>query len=51
MELTARDWDRVHAIAKDLAVDVDRNELMKTITFFRLHRDKEKFLALLERLP
>lgn len=51
MELTAQDWGRVHAIAQDLAVDVDRNELGKAVTFFQLHKDKEKFLKLLERLP
>ncbi len=51
MELTAQDWDRAHAIARELAVDVDRNELGKAVTFFRLHKDKEKFLKLLERLP
>ena len=49
MELTAQDWDRAHAIARDLAVDVDRNELGKAVTFFRLHRDKEKFLTLILR--
>jgi hypothetical protein len=50
MALTARDWDRVHTLARDLALDVDRNELGKAITFFRLHRDKGKFLDLIERL-
>jgi hypothetical protein len=50
MELTPQEWDRVDAIARALAKDVDRNELGKVVTFFRLHRDKGKFLTLIERL-
>ncbi len=50
MELTAQEWERVHTIARDLAIDVDRNELGKVVTYFRLHRDKTKFLMLIERL-
>jgi hypothetical protein len=50
MELTPQDWDRVDKIAHALAKDVDRNELGKVVTFFRLHRDKGKFLTLIERL-
>lgn len=50
MELTERDLQRVHTIADELVRDVDRNELGKVVTFFRLHRDKGKFLTLIERL-
>lgn len=51
VELTAKDWERVHAIARELSVDVDRNELGKAVTYFRLTRSKDKFLKLLVRLP
>jgi len=50
VELSDKDWQRVHAIARDLALDVDRNELGKAMSYFRLHRKKEDFLTLLERL-
>ncbi len=50
MELTARDWDGVYAIVRDLAIDVGRNDLGKVVTCFRLHRDKGKFLTLIARL-
>jgi hypothetical protein len=50
MALNTQDWDRVETIARDLAVDVDRNELGKVVTYFRLHRQKSKFLTLIERL-
>ncbi len=50
MELRPQDWEKVRAIARNLAVDVDRNELGKVISFFRLRRNKERFLELIERL-
>ena len=51
VELTAREWNTVHAIARDLARDVDRNELGKAVAYLRRTRSKEKFLKLLAQLP
>jgi hypothetical protein len=38
-------------MARDLARDVDRNELGKVVTYLRRTRSREKFLQLLDRLP
>lgn len=51
MELDKRDWNRVKAIARDLAVDVDRNELGKIVAYAQRVKDTEKVLRLVERLP
>jgi hypothetical protein len=51
MALTAQEWETVHQLAKDLAKDVDRNELGKVTAYFRLERDRDRFLTLLEYLP
>lgn len=50
-ELTPAEWRKADAIARDLAVDVDRNELAKIICYFQRLKDKGKLLELLRRLP
>jgi len=50
-ELSSAEWRKADAIARDLAVDVDRNELGKVISYFQSWKDKEKLLELLRRLP
>jgi len=50
-ELTSAEWRKADAIARDLAVDVDRNELGKIISYFQRLKDKGKLLELLRRLP
>ena len=51
MALTKQEWETVHTLARDLARDVDRNELGKVVAYFRLEKSRDKFLELLERLP
>ena len=51
MALTEQEWKTVHTLAHNLARDVDRNELGKVVTYFRLEGSLAKFLELLERLP
>lgn len=51
MALVEREWKTVHTLARDLARDVDRNELGKVVTYFRLEKSRDRFLELLERLP
>ena len=51
IELTPEEWHKAEQMARDLARDVDRNELGKVVSYFKRVRDKEKFLTLLERLP
>ncbi|MBL7183267.1 MAG: hypothetical protein ISS50_02330 [Anaerolineae bacterium] len=55
LELTAKEWGKVRAIAKTLAPDVDRNELGKVMAYFRQHKGrsnaKKMTIVLLERLP
>ena len=51
MELTSEEWHKAEQMARDLARDVDRNELGKVVSYFKRVRDKEKFLTLLGRLP
>jgi len=50
-ELTSAEWRKADAIARDLAVDVDRNELGKVISYFQRLKDKGKLFALLRALP
>jgi len=49
--LTRREWAAADALARELAPDVDRNELGKVISYFQRTRSKEKLFELLERLP
>lgn len=51
MALTEQEWKTVHTLARDLSRDVDRNELGKVVAYFRLGKDRDRFLELLERLP
>lgn len=50
-ELTSAEWRKAEAMARDLARDVDRNELGKIICYFQRWKDKGKLLELLRRLP
>lgn len=50
-ELTADEWKRADALARELARDVDRNEVGKVITYMRRTRDTQKVSTLLQRLP
>lgn len=49
--LTRREWAAADALARELAPDVDRNELGKVISYFQRTKSKEKLFELLERLP
>jgi len=51
VDLTTEEWRKAEAIARDLARDVDRNELGKMVSYFQRVKDKERFLKLLQRLP
>jgi len=49
--LTRDEWAAADALARELAPDVDRNELGKVISYFQRTRSKEKLFELLKRLP
>ena len=49
--LSRQEWAIAEALARELASDVDRNELGKAISYFQRVRSKDKFFKLLERLP
>lgn len=51
MELTKEDWRRADAIARELAADVDRNELGKVVAYAQYVKNTDKVLKLVERLP
>jgi hypothetical protein len=51
MELNQKDWVKAETIARELAHDVDRNELGKIVAYAQRTRDTGKILALVERLP
>jgi len=51
MDMTPAYWEKAHAIARELAGDVDRNELGKVVSYFRQTQDGEKLFLLLGRLP
>ncbi len=51
MELKRAEWAKAEAIARELALDVDRNELGKIVAYAHRTRDTDKILALVERLP
>jgi hypothetical protein len=50
MELSRAEWAKADAIARDLALDVDRNELGKVVSYAHRTQDTDKVLALVERL-
>lgn len=49
--LTTQELALAQAIARELAPQVDRNELGKMIDFFRRTKSKAQFFGLLEKLP
>ncbi len=49
--LTEQEWAAAERLARDLARDVDRNELGKVISYFQRVGSKEKLFRLLRRLP
>jgi hypothetical protein len=51
MELNQAEWVKADAIARELALDVDRNELGKIVAYAHRTRDTAKILALVESLP
>ena len=51
MELSQADWTKAETIARELAKDVDRNELGKIVSYARRTRDTAKILELVEVLP
>ncbi|RME69896.1 MAG: hypothetical protein D6784_17640 [Chloroflexi bacterium] len=51
MELTAKDWAKAEAIARELAHDVDRNELGKIVSYARRSRDVGRVIELARGLP
>jgi hypothetical protein len=51
VDLTAEEWQRADALARELARDVDRNEFGKIVTYMRREQDPRKVQVLLQRLP
>ena len=51
MELKDAEWRKADTIARELARDVDRNELGKIVAYAHRTRDTGRILALVERLP
>jgi hypothetical protein len=51
MKLSKRDWAKVDTVARELAQDVDRNELGKILSYAQRVRDTDRVLDLIERLP
>ncbi len=51
MELSKSDWTKADTIARELALDVDRNELGKIVAYAHRTRDTQKILELVESLP
>lgn len=51
MELTKTEWAKAERIARELAIDVDRNELGKIVAYAHRHRKTADIMALVERLP
>jgi hypothetical protein len=49
--LNSEEWAIAKALARELARDVDRNELGKAVSYFQRVRSRTKFFRLLERLP
>ena len=50
-DLTAEEWRRADALARELARDVDRNEFGKIVTYMRREKNPRKVAGLLQRLP
>jgi len=51
MAMSKADWAKADAIARQLAKDVDRNELGKIVAYAHRTRDPEKVITLAKRLP
>jgi hypothetical protein len=51
MELSHAEWAKAETIARQLALDVDRNELGKVVAYAKHVRDAGKVMELLGRLP
>ena len=51
MELRRAEWIKAEAIARELALDVDRNELGKIVSYAQRVRDTNKVLELVRHLP
>ncbi len=51
LELTADEWQRADALARDLSKNTDRNEFGKIVTYMRRVKDPKKVVLLLDRLP
>ena len=51
MELSREDWSKAETIARELALDVDRNELGKILAYARRVRETDTVLHMVERLP
>ena len=51
MELSRAEWTKAEAIARELALDVDRNELGKIVSYAQRVRDTDKVFELVRRLP
>ena len=49
--LDDQEWAAAKAIARELAPNVDRNELGKAISYFQRTRSRARFFELLDRLP
>lgn len=51
MDLNRQEWARAETIARELALEVDRNELGKIVAYAKRTRDTAKILTLVEGLP
>ncbi len=51
MELDKADWAKAETIARELAMDVDRNELGKIVAYAHRNRKAQDIMALVESLP
>ena len=51
MELTPRELQIADALAREMAPNVDANEVGKVLAFWRRWRDPQKVFTLLKRLP
>ena len=49
--LSKKEFAIADALARELAADVDRNELGKVIAYFKRERSRKKLFTLLGRLP
>jgi hypothetical protein len=51
MELNKAEWAKAETIARELARDVDRNELGKIVSYAHRNRNTQDIMALVETLP